>query len=54
MHSYGEESLSTRYGTEKPVETLQGEETVKEAMISSDISTEWTSQIRKLSFQHVI
>ena len=43
LSHYGEASISTllaHYGIDRSAETLQGEETV-EAMISSDISTEW-------------
>ena len=43
LSSYGEDYVSTtllaHYGTERPAETLQGEETTKEAIISNDIST---------------
>ena len=44
LSHYGENSISTllaHYGTDRYAETLQGEETVKEAMISPDITTEW-------------
>ena len=44
LSHYGEASISTilaHYGIDRSAETLQGEETVKEAMISSDITTEW-------------
>ena len=44
LSHYGENSISTllaHYGTDRSAETLQGEETVKEAMISPDITTEW-------------
>ena len=34
-------TLLTHYGTDISAETLQGEETIKEAIISPDISTEW-------------
>ena len=43
LSSYGEESVSTllaHYGTERPAEVLQSEEKTKEAIVSSDISTE--------------
>ena len=41
---YGEDYLHTlldHYGTEKVAETLDGEETVRQALISADVSTEW-------------
>ena len=44
LSHYGEDAISTlltHYGTDISAETLHGEETVKEAMISPDISTEW-------------
>ena len=44
LYHYGEDSISTllaHYGVDRSAETLQGEETVKEAMISPDITTEW-------------
>ena len=44
LSQYVDDSVSTlaaHYGIERPAETLQGEETVKEAMISPDITTEW-------------
>ena len=44
LSHYGEDSISTLlayYGIDRPAETLQGEETVKEAMITPDITTEW-------------
>ena len=44
LSCYGEDSVSTllaHYGIERSAETLDGGETVKEAMISTDISTEW-------------
>ena len=44
LSHYGEASISTllaHYGIDRSAEILQGEEMVKEAMISSDITTEW-------------
>ena len=44
LSTYGEEEISTllaHYGEEKPAETLLGEPTNKEAIITSDITTEW-------------
>ena len=44
MSSYGEDSIKTlvaHYGVEKTAETLQGEEKVKEKIISDDVTTEW-------------
>ena len=44
----GEDSIGTlltHYGTDRPAVTLQGEETVKEAMISPDITTEWKPSV---------
>ena len=41
---YGEDSVSTllaHYSTERSAEALQGEEAIKEAMISPDICMEW-------------
>lgn len=48
LSCYGEHSVSTllaHYGTERYAETLQGDKTVKEAMISLDISTEWKPSV---------
>ena len=44
LSTYGEEEICTllaHYGEEKPAETFLGEPTNKEAMITSDITTEW-------------
>ena len=44
MSHYGEDSIRTllaHYGVERCGVTLQGEETVKAALISSDVFTEW-------------
>ena len=44
LSHYGEDSISillAHYAIDRPAETLQGEETVKEAMISPDTTTEW-------------
>jgi hypothetical protein len=44
LSTYGEEAISTllaHYGAEKPAETLLGEPTSKEAIVTSDITTEW-------------
>ena len=44
LSHYGEDSITTllaHYGIDRPAETLQGEKTVKEAIISPDITTEW-------------
>ena len=52
LKSYGEDSIKTlfaHYGASKPAETLHGEETVKEAIISSDISTEWKTYCQYVS-----
>lgn len=54
LSCYGEDSVSTllaHYGIERSAETLDGEETVKEAMISPDISTEWKTFRRYMSKQ---
>ena len=37
------EVLLAHYGTEKPAETLSGEECTREAIILSDLHSEWTS-----------
>ena len=45
LSKYGEEAIDTllvHYGSEKPAETLHGNLTSKEAIITSDITTEWT------------
>lgn len=44
ISSYGDDSIATlleHYGAERPAKTIEGEETVREAMVSSDITTEW-------------
>ena len=44
LSNYGEEAIGTllvHYGSEKPAETLHGELTSKEVIITSDITTEW-------------
>ena len=44
LSSYGEDSIKTlvaHYGVEKTAGTLQGEEKVKEKIISDDVTTEW-------------
>ena len=54
LSCYGEDSVSTllaHYGIERSAETLDGEETVKEAMITPDISTEWKTFRRYMSKQ---
>ena len=41
---YGEEAIKTlltHYGVEKPAGTMLGDETVREAIITSDVATEW-------------
>jgi len=46
--TYGENSISTllaHYGIDRPAEKLQGEEMVKEATISPEITTEWKTSI---------
>ena len=46
LSHYGEDSIRTllaHYGVERCGVTLQGEETVKAALISSDVFTEWTT-----------
>ena len=48
---YGEPSINTllkHYGSKRSAETLQGETTVKDAIISPDIRTEW-----KMLFQSI-
>ena len=43
LWTYGEDSIKTlvaHYGVEKTAETLQGEEKVKEKIISDDVTTE--------------
>ena len=48
LSNYGEEAIGTllvHYGSEKPAETLHGELTSKEAIITSDITTEWKHTI---------
>ena len=44
LPQYGEEAITTllaHYGEEKPAQTLLGQPTNREAIISSDITTEW-------------
>ena len=44
LPQYGEQAITTllaHNGTEKPAETLLGEPTNREAVITSDITTEW-------------
>ena len=44
LPSYEDESITTllkHYRTERSAKTIEDEETVKEAMVSSDITTEW-------------
>ena len=44
LPQYGEEPITTflaHYGEEKPAQTLLGQPTNREAIISSDITTEW-------------
>ena len=44
LSKYGEEAIGTllaHYGSEKPAETLHGNLTNREAIITSDIITEW-------------
>ena len=44
LPQYGEQAITTllaHYGAEKPTETLLGEPTNREAVITSDITTEW-------------
>ena len=44
LPQYGEQAITTllaHYGAEKPAETLLGEPTNREAVITSDITTEW-------------
>ena len=50
--SYGDESLKIlmeHYGKDKDAETLQGEATVREAILTSDISTEWKTFCKYMS-----
>ena len=47
LSKYGEEAIGTlpvHYGSEKPAETLHGNLTSKEAIITSDITIEWKMQ----------
>ena len=44
LPTYGDEAIGTllaHYVAEKPAETLLGEPTNREAVITSDITTEW-------------
>ena len=44
LPQYGEQAITTilaHYGAEKPAETLLGEPTNRDAVITSDITTEW-------------
>ena len=44
LSSYGDTSIATllkHYGVERPAETIEGEETVREPVVSSDITNEW-------------
>ena len=44
LATYGEDAIETllaHYGTNKPAETLQGEATMREGVISQEIRTEW-------------
>ena len=44
LSKYGEEAIGillAHYGSEKPAETLHGNSTNREAIITSDITTEW-------------
>ena len=44
LHSWGDDSIATllkQYGTERSAETIEGEKIVRDAMVSSDITTEW-------------
>ena len=44
LATYGEDAIETllaHYSTNKPAETLQGEATTREGMISQEIRTEW-------------
>jgi len=46
LPSYGDDSIATlleHYGAERPAKTIEGEETVREAIVSSDITTEWNT-----------
>ena len=48
LSHYGEDAITTllaHYGEEKPAQTLLGEPTNQEAIISSDITTEWKTYI---------
>ena len=52
--SYGEDSvdlLIEHYGAEQPVETMQGDEYTKEALISPELRTEWKTFRSYLSKQ---
>ena len=51
LPQYGEEAITTllaHYGAEKPAETLLGEPTNREAVITSDITTEWKTYCQLL------
>ena len=44
LSRYGEEATSTllaHYGVEKPTDTMLGKPTIREAVITSDVTTEW-------------
>ena len=55
LPQYGEQAISilmAHYGAEKPAETLLGEPTNREAVISSDITTEWKTYRQLLVNMH--
>lgn len=52
LSCYGNDAVSTllaHYGRERSAETLDGEETVQEAMISTDVTIEWKTFRRYMS-----
>ena len=54
LHSYGEDSvdlLINHYGADLPAETVQGDEYIKQALISPELRTKWKTFRRYLSQQ---
>ena len=55
LRSYGKDSINTliaHYATAKPAETVGGEECIKEALISDDVKSEWTTYKHFLTDSH--
>ena len=51
LPQYGEQAITTvlvHYGAEKPAKTLLGEPTNREAVITSNITTEWKTYLQLL------